>query len=155
MHIVKRKLANGEIKTYRYLRHKRNGETIKRYDYRYWGDEKSNQSTLAQLMAKVDRIMPGTTGIYFLICEGDIVYVGQSKDVLARLGQHATAGVRFDDYRFIECDPIALDALEFHYIKRFAPKFNHEPGSRIRRERNGERLVKETEAEEVPAISMT
>src|SRR5215471_15785284 len=104
-------MANGEIKTYSYLRRSLKDGAIKRHDYRKYRDgEGSNQSTLDQLMAKQDRIMPGTTGVYFLLYEGEIVYVGQSKDVLARLGQHVTAGVRFDDYRFIECSPIALDA---------------------------------------------
>jgi hypothetical protein len=107
-------------------------------------------------MANEAMVRPGTVGIYFLLCGGTVAYVGQSKDILVRLGQHVSAGVSFDDYRFIKCDAASLDLHEFHYIKQFSPPLNNDGRSKLRRRmRNGERLVKENASQETPTISET
>lgn len=62
--------------------------------------------------------------VYFLILRGEIVYVGKTKNLLVRLGQHADNKVEFDAYAFIQCKPEELDRMEDSYIYRIQPRFN-------------------------------
>lgn len=64
------------------------------------------------------------SGVYFLIRDGEIVYVGQSVDVLHRIARHRREGRQFDAYSFIECEPSDLDDLERTYIRAFVPEGN-------------------------------
>ncbi len=67
------------------------------------------------------------SGIYFL-CDGDeVVYVGQSVCVAARLGQHISEGVKkfeHDRIFFLPCPVASLDIIENHYIETMNPKYN-------------------------------
>jgi hypothetical protein len=64
-------------------------------------------------------------GIYFLIFEGSIQYIGQSSDVHARIKEHTRAKrVKFDRAVWIECDVADLDYLEASYIKQCRPPLN-------------------------------
>lgn len=63
-------------------------------------------------------------GIYFLIREGRVVYVGQTKDVFLRLSKHRRDGKVFEAYNFIPCDTADLDRLESIYITAFLPLGN-------------------------------
>jgi hypothetical protein len=67
-----------------------------------------------------------TTG-YFL-CDGDeVVYVGQSSCISARLGTHIMEGVKkFDHDRvfFLPCPIESLNLIEQHYIETLKPKYN-------------------------------
>ena len=66
-----------------------------------------------------------TAGVYFLIRNKRIVYVGQSVSVLGRIGNHALEGVKeFDSYAFIECEKENLNILESIYIHILAPEYN-------------------------------
>lgn len=62
-------------------------------------------------------------GIYFLILNGAIAYVGQSLDVWRRIGQHMKSR-RFDAFSWIACTPHELDRLETHFIQKFQPAQN-------------------------------
>lgn len=64
------------------------------------------------------------SGVYFLIREGEVVYVGQSVDVLHRIARHRREGKRFDAFSYIECDSAEMDRLETLYIKSFVPEEN-------------------------------
>lgn len=64
------------------------------------------------------------TGVYFLIAEGRITYVGQTKDVFARVSKHRRDGKVFDAYNFIPCDAADLDRLESMYIAALLPHQN-------------------------------
>lgn len=65
------------------------------------------------------------TGIYFLISDGEVVYVGQSIDVLNRIAQHkAKQIVKFDRFTLIECSRDDLNRLERIYIQRLRPRCN-------------------------------
>lgn len=67
------------------------------------------------------------SGIYFLIQDNEIVYVGQSVNVLRRIGTHADK--KFDAFAFVPCDKKALDKLETLYIHLLRPPLNGEyPG---------------------------
>ena len=64
------------------------------------------------------------SGIYFLIKDGHVVYVGQSQNIAARLGGHGLRFRDFDSYYFTHCDPEELNKMESAYIKKLSPKWN-------------------------------
>lgn len=67
----------------------------------------------------------GTSGIYFLHCGGQVVYVGQAKLIRQRIAQHIAEGRKnFDAVSFIACAVDQLDALERRYIKLLLPHYN-------------------------------
>ncbi|WP_186260300.1 phage integrase Arm DNA-binding domain-containing protein [Burkholderia gladioli] len=64
-------------------------------------------------------------GVYFLLSQGAIVYVGQSKNVLGRIATHRAEGEkRFDRVFVVECKASELDHLEALYIDKFCPIYN-------------------------------
>ncbi len=85
------------------------------------------------------------SGIYCLLRDGVVVYVGKSKSVYARIAQHhntrrqskrtaaqrwrteaelAALEVGFDEVWILFCPVIELERLELEYIDRFKPKWN-------------------------------
>jgi hypothetical protein len=64
-------------------------------------------------------------GIYLLIREGKVVYVGQSTNCHARIGTHFyERGKKFDAFHLIECGTKQLKKLEAQYIAKFMPQYN-------------------------------
>ena len=63
------------------------------------------------------------TGIYFLIKEKKIVYIGQSTNIFTRITTHAKYK-KFDSYSYIPCDQSILDKLESLYIHVYQPELN-------------------------------
>jgi hypothetical protein len=64
-------------------------------------------------------------GVYLLMSEGRVVYVGQSTNCHGRIGTHfAERSKKFDSYHIIECRPKDLTRLETQYIAKFMPKYN-------------------------------
>ena len=66
-------------------------------------------------------------GIYFLIQQDVIIYVGQSVNVLTRIKDHwrNRSYVRsFDKYNWIGCEKAILNEVESEMILRFRPKLN-------------------------------
>jgi hypothetical protein len=63
--------------------------------------------------------------IYFLVHDGEVVYVGQSADWPARLVTHVKQGEkRFDSVFTLGVDRLSLREVESKYIKEFQPKYN-------------------------------
>lgn len=62
------------------------------------------------------------TGVYFLVADDEVVYVGQSTNVYVRLSQHKDK--QFIKYAFVPCDKAALDKLESLYIHCLRPRLN-------------------------------
>jgi hypothetical protein len=62
------------------------------------------------------------TGIYFLIDNGKVVYVGQSVNVYARISYHYDKV--FESFAFIPCEKRMLDKLESLYIHVLRPPLN-------------------------------
>jgi hypothetical protein len=63
-------------------------------------------------------------GVYFLISKNKIVYVGNSKNILARISAHINKNkILFDSYYFIEKAENSIE-LESRYILKFLPKNN-------------------------------
>lgn len=65
--------------------------------------------------------------IYFLLHQGQIVYIGQSRNVQQRLKLHDLK--EYDSVRIIACDSDKVDYWERRLITYFKPKynFNHNP----------------------------
>jgi hypothetical protein len=62
------------------------------------------------------------SGVYFLINDDKIIYVGQSTNVYARITAHHDKA--FNSFAFIPCDSKVLDGLESLYIHIFRPPLN-------------------------------
>jgi hypothetical protein len=62
------------------------------------------------------------SGVYFLIQDDKVVYVGQSVNVYSRIAQHVDK--QFDKYAFVPCDVDLLNKLESLYIHVLKPKLN-------------------------------
>jgi hypothetical protein len=63
------------------------------------------------------------TGVYFLIQGCEIVYVGQSVNVLDRIYNHRYQK-DFDRYYYIPCLVGEMGSVENYYIKKFNPVLN-------------------------------
>lgn len=63
------------------------------------------------------------SGIYLLINDEEVVYVGQTKNGLRRIMQHNNKV--FNKYSFIETSLDELDYYEDIYIMKFQPKYNN------------------------------
>ena len=73
-------------------------------------------------------------GVYFLISNSEIVYVGSSDDTRSRIQVHLTCDKKiFDSYSIIACnfsDRRELFTVESYYIMLFEPRYNtNHPGS--------------------------
>lgn len=68
--------------------------------------------------------LPMVSGVYFLVHQGAVVYVGQSVDVLGRISRHRREARDFDAFNYILCPPDKMNALEALYIAAFMPDLN-------------------------------
>jgi len=59
--------------------------------------------------------------IYFLIQNGQIIYIGQTDNLTRRLKQHK---ISHDSCRAISCHVEKLNHYEERWINKFKPKFN-------------------------------
>lgn len=80
-------------------------------------------------IGEVIQILPRKTyvrsGVYFLHYEGQVVYVGQAENMLRRIGQHLSEGVKlFDAVSCLPCEPAKCASNERFYIAKFAPRYN-------------------------------
>lgn len=64
------------------------------------------------------------TGIYFLIKDAEVVYIGKTTDYPFRLKAHVRQQMDFDSVRFIECAECNLDSYEKRWINKFKPVHN-------------------------------
>ena len=68
---------------------------------------------------------PRICGVYFLIDGQEIVYVGQSADVVRRVNQHLDRGrMKFDWAVYLPCSLAELDDIEEHFIDALRPRYN-------------------------------
>lgn len=59
-------------------------------------------------------------GVYFLLKNGRVMYVGQSRNLLARAWVHRAMKI-FDEVRFIRVPPADLNRVELYWIHHFDP----------------------------------
>lgn len=79
-------------------------------------------ASLAEICAEVPLPEPSKRGVYILIHQGDIVYIGQSTNVLGRIGMHVSK-FEFDRVLWIPASssPERM-AIEGALIRRFNPR---------------------------------
>ena len=71
------------------------------------------------------RILAGP-GIYFLMLDDVVVYVGQAVNMRVRVAAHIGEGTKeFDRVAFVPCHPQNLLRYERSYIEKLVPKYNH------------------------------
>jgi hypothetical protein len=73
---------------------------------------------------KSQRTREPMCGIYFLLLDNQIVYVGQTKNLHSRLTQHDRTK-EFDAYHFEPCRKEYLDRREAAYIEAMRPRLNN------------------------------
>ena len=89
----------------------------------------SKQLTGKTLLSKDDILqscnpLPMVTGIYFLVDNANVVYVGQSVNIFSRVSQHFNDKKQFTSFAYIVCDRAILDKMESLYIHYLKPKLN-------------------------------
>ena len=65
-------------------------------------------------------------GVYFLMKNCKVVYIGQSVNVYARIREHKTHK-SFTSWCFMACEKKHLDYIESKMIHHFKPKLNYRP----------------------------
>jgi len=80
-----------------------------------------NQNQIIEKSISYDSIKK--IGIYFLIKDKQIIYIGQSINIHNRLSHHSSRK-QFDAISIIECNPDNLDELESLYIHAIKPCLN-------------------------------
>jgi len=64
-------------------------------------------------------------GVYFLLQDDEVVYIGKSNDALRRLSQHRAENQKtFNRVFMVRCQLVELDRLEALYIDKYRPKYN-------------------------------
>lgn len=63
-------------------------------------------------------------GVYFLVRDLSVVYVGRSVDVKNRVAAHAREGKEFNDVLVLPCQRDVLGVLEEEWIDRLKPEYN-------------------------------
>jgi hypothetical protein len=68
-------------------------------------------------------------GIYFLVANDRVVYVGQSVNIAGRIGTHASTK-KFDRVAFVPCEEEHMNILESLYIHILRPPLNGNSNSK-------------------------
>jgi hypothetical protein len=64
-------------------------------------------------------------GVYFLMVDTEVVYVGQSVNILSRIATHASEGQKdFNRWCYLNAQRRQLDELEMFYIVLLRPRYN-------------------------------
>lgn len=79
----------------------------------------------ADIVANAKRWNDYGCGIYFLIRRKVVVYVGQSRDILPRVGGHRKTK-QFDSWHWIPCPPSKLNEMERAYLDALKPELNRD-----------------------------
>jgi len=86
---------------------------------------KLDKSIKKYIKSKAETLENRTVGIYFLKYNNEIVYIGQSIDIKARINTHLSEKTKvFNDFSFIKCDKELLNETETAYIFQYDPIFN-------------------------------
>ena len=86
--------------------------------------------TLLEEDLLIKRSMPveKSSGVYFLIKDKEIAYIGSSRNLFHRIGGYL-GGLKkeknFDRFYFIEAEKSEIEILEAKYILKFLPKQNN------------------------------
>ena len=86
--------------------------------HRYFKAKGHKFVSLAEMDANQIR---GIVGVYFLIRDSELVYIGQSKNVYRRVASHS---IKHDKFWYVECKAQDLDEIESAYIHIYKPPLN-------------------------------
>lgn len=89
----------------------------------YIGFEQINIEEIIRAAKKIPKTLCDTSVIYFLLDKGEIIYVGQTKQLLARLAAHMTDKT-FDSYAAFPVPASEANDAEAAMIVRFNPPLN-------------------------------
>lgn len=79
----------------------------------------------AEFITKKAMVFDGITGVYFLLKDDAIVYVGKSISIMGRLCRHEAEQKKdFNRVFVVECPKASMDRLERLYIEKFKPLYN-------------------------------
>ena len=84
-------------------------------------DDLLPKNSVTALLVKAHEPRP-IAGVYFLVCDDEIVYVGQSKNVLSRMSGHADK--RFNTVKMIPVGEDRLLSTERMMIEILRPRYN-------------------------------
>lgn len=87
--------------------------------------------SLEYLMARRTPAPKTGTGVYFLFQGDQIVYVGQTRSIAERIGQHIKTKA-FDSFAWIEVPKDRLEAVERAYINSLRPPLNKTTSGTVR-----------------------
>jgi hypothetical protein len=110
--------------------------TLKRINHSINVSGKQLQQTLNDPLLDEDEILllAGIRrlkcGIYFLIKDQSVVYVGQSINITQRVAEH-TKTKDFDTFTYVQCKRENLNQIEAMYITRLKPKYNYNSLGRL------------------------
>ena len=99
----------------------------------FWLDSKEKSiSEILNKKIKADLFLRKQPGVYFLIKEDEVVYVGQSEDVPVRIRSHKHGGlIEFDHVYYLHVNPENLVEVEKYYIRLLKPKRNRRSISQL------------------------
>ncbi|GAB3792601.1 hypothetical protein GCM10028819_03090 [Spirosoma humi] len=83
-----------------------------------------NYLDLGQLMDSSTPFTPQPCIYYLIDARNEVVYIGQTINLEARLREHKVAGLNFVRFRFFECEECDLDRLQQGAIARLNPVLN-------------------------------
>lgn len=79
----------------------------------------------ASFITKKAMVFDSICGVYFLLKDDTIVYVGKSSAIMTRMCKHASEQRKdFNRVFVLECPPASMDRLERLYIDKFKPIYN-------------------------------
>ncbi len=108
---------------------------------------KASNTLTGKAMVSVEQIIESAIprddtfpGVYFLVSDGRVVYVGQSVNVFSRARDHHDV----DRWAYIPCEREQLDVLESMYIHWLRPARNHcDPDGSMRAPLSMENLIQQ------------
>jgi hypothetical protein len=83
--------------------------------------------TEVEKLDKIPFVVERKYVIYFLYDGDNIVYVGKSRDVDARIRAHNSSKKIFDSYSLYEVlEESSMDIIERYFINKYLPKYNQD-----------------------------
>lgn len=74
---------------------------------------------------------PAVSGVYLLLLGGEVVFVGQSEDVAAKIEHHFRERIKvFDSAIYYPVQVLQLDEFEAELIGKYSPRYNVQPSRR-------------------------
>lgn len=102
-------------------------KTVKEYD----SFSKSMDLQLKGVLNNLNLVVkPGVTGVYFLLCNSEIIYIGQTSNLFKRLAYHLS-NKDFDCYAFFPCPKDELNFMEAKLIREFSANISSKLQNKI------------------------